>query len=333
MKYTIFLCVGLVFSLFSMETLSAQVSVCEDDSFSISATGNNPSTSYTLTYVLVCGGTVTTTNTTGTFDMSTLGVSAGSSCTVYAVDHDTAEDFSTWPTPVSSCTSSISQAVTVTAACTSLSVCETDVLTISAAGNNPSANYTLSYVLVCGGSVTSVNTTGMFDMGALSVSAGSNCTVYAVDHDAAEDFSTWPTPVSSCVSSISQPVTVTAGPCSTVSLAPKVFLQGPLSGSTMATDLAAATLIPTTDPYDGSKTATTAVLSTMVDWVWVEVRDAATGTMVLAAQPGLLQPNGCIVDTDGSSALVFPLAIGSYHVVVKHRNHLSVMTGSPVNLN
>ncbi len=65
----------------------------------------------------------------------------------------------------------------------------------------------------------------------------------------------------------------------------------------------------------------------IVDWVFIELRDGATGTNIVATRSALLQRDGDVVDIDGFSTLKFPgAAVKNYHVVVKHRNHLSVMS-------
>ena len=70
----------------------------------------------------------------------------------------------------------------------------------------------------------------------------------------------------------------------------------------------------------------------IVDWVFVELRDANQPTNVLSTRAALLQRDGDVVDTDGASPLKLPGIPGNYHVAVHHRNHLPVMTGSVVNL-
>jgi uncharacterized protein (TIGR02145 family) len=87
----------------------------------------------------------------------------------------------------------------------------------------------------------------------------------------------------------------------------------------------------------GGETTTGAVLSTtgnnaIVDWVLVELRSAVSAGMVLSSQCALVQRDGDIVGTDGTSALSFPVAPGAYHVAVRHRNHLAVLTAAPVTL-
>jgi hypothetical protein len=69
----------------------------------------------------------------------------------------------------------------------------------------------------------------------------------------------------------------------------------------------------------------------IVDWVFVELRDKDDYTAVVATRSGLLQRDGDVVDLDGVSKLFFPdVTMDSYFVVVRHRNHLGVMTKYPL---
>lgn len=69
----------------------------------------------------------------------------------------------------------------------------------------------------------------------------------------------------------------------------------------------------------------------IVDWMFVELRDKNDYTNVIATRSGLIQRDGDIVDLDGVSKLTFPdVAFDSYFVVVRHRNHLGVMTKFPL---
>lgn len=68
----------------------------------------------------------------------------------------------------------------------------------------------------------------------------------------------------------------------------------------------------------------------IVDWVFLELRDKDDYTNVVATRSALLQRDGDIVDLDGTSALFFPdVTSDSYFLVVRHRNHLGVMTKYP----
>lgn len=68
----------------------------------------------------------------------------------------------------------------------------------------------------------------------------------------------------------------------------------------------------------------------IVDWVFLELRNKEDYTKIVATRSGLLQRDGDIVDLDGTSALFFPdVPSDSYFLVVRHRNHLGVMTKYP----
>lgn len=65
----------------------------------------------------------------------------------------------------------------------------------------------------------------------------------------------------------------------------------------------------------------------IVDWVFVELRSKDDNVDTLATRSGLLQRDGDIVDIDGVSPLRFPGVVAdSFYVVVKHRNHLGIMS-------
>ncbi|MEM9991293.1 MAG: hypothetical protein AAF738_05975 [Bacteroidota bacterium] len=131
-----------------------------------------------------------------------------------------------------------------------------------------------------------------------------------------------------------------------VSLSPKVFLQGPLSGAMMSTDLQTNALLPSTEPYTalgytfvggGGETALSSAFTgtganAVVDWVVVELRNGMMPTMVEESRAALLLANGSVVDVDGLSAVTFNAGAGSYHVAIRHRNHLAVMTNTPLSL-
>lgn len=107
----------------------------------------------------------------------------------------------------------------------------------------------------------------------------------------------------------------------------------------MRDNLRTAALIPVQHPYggapwfhDGGEELESSALQTtgpnaVVDWVLVELRTQGSPQQMVARRAGLLQRDGDIVDTDGSSPLTFlAMPIGNYHVAVLHRNHLGAMT-------
>ncbi len=122
---------------------------------------------------------------------------------------------------------------------------------------------------------------------------------------------------------------------SCVELAVKVFLQGPYDGgsSMMADDLNNNNLLPSSVGGYSMLASATANTGTeaIVDWVTLELRDASDNTVVLASRPALLQADGDVVDMDGTSPVTFTdLNVSSAYVVVRHRNHLGVMTATPI---
>ena len=134
-----------------------------------------------------------------------------------------------------------------------------------------------------------------------------------------------------------------------VRVSPKVILSGAYNVGTgsMSDGLRLSGLVPLTEPYTalgyrrvargGSEQTSAAVLglggsNAVVDWVRLELRSAVQPTMVVATRHGLLQSDGDIVASDGSSPLTFHVGPGSYFVTVRHRNHLGCMTGAAISL-
>ncbi|WP_179007558.1 hemagglutinin protein [Winogradskyella forsetii] len=120
---------------------------------------------------------------------------------------------------------------------------------------------------------------------------------------------------------------------------PKMILQGPMlspaNAGLMNDNLRAAGYIPTTSPYTDAATCTAAVFNAtgdnaIVDWVWVELRDKNNNTSVILSQSALLQRDGDVVSTDGVSFINLNVSADDYYVVVNHKNHLGIMTETPV---
>jgi hypothetical protein len=133
----------------------------------------------------------------------------------------------------------------------------------------------------------------------------------------------------------------------------KVVLGGPLNTTTglMDDSLRVHNLIPLIEPYTtnnsssnpyatiysaiggaGGETAAASIFTVtgnnaIVDWVFLELRSAADSTIIVSTHRGLLQRDGDIVSVDGINPLILQgVSPGNYFVVVKHRNHLGVMT-------
>ncbi|MCB9168854.1 MAG: hypothetical protein H6597_03320 [Flavobacteriales bacterium] len=122
-----------------------------------------------------------------------------------------------------------------------------------------------------------------------------------------------------------------------IGIQPKVFLQGPYDPGTglMRDDLRANFLIP--QIYGNGYMVYTAMYpvtgpDALVDWVTVELRDAADGQTVVASKDVLVQSDGSMISDHGVSFQTFNASPGNYYVAVHHRNHLSVMSATPIAL-
>lgn len=117
----------------------------------------------------------------------------------------------------------------------------------------------------------------------------------------------------------------------------KIFLEGPYNAGAMSDGLRNSGIIPTTSPYVDAKTCNSTVFNTtgtnaIIDWVWVELRDSVDGTTVIASASALIQANGTVVDTDGTSPLTVDVPAGNYYVVLAHRNHLGIRSANTISL-
>ncbi len=126
----------------------------------------------------------------------------------------------------------------------------------------------------------------------------------------------------------------------------KALLQGAYdNNNTLMSDaLNKQGLLPNKQPYatapfkyTGAETLSTLLQeatgsNAVVDWVLVELRSSPSS--VVASRAVMLQRNGNLVDSQtGASTLHFAkVKAGNYYVSVRHRNHLAVISASPVSL-
>lgn len=137
--------------------------------------------------------------------------------------------------------------------------------------------------------------------------------------------------------------TTPAAPCEVappILIAMKVVLEGPYQPASglMSDALREQSVLPLSEPYTaiglpvtGATTTTTEVRAVtgnnaIVDWIVVELRNAATPSTVIERKAALVQRDGDVVGVNGTSALGFCSPAGSYKVAVRHRNHFGAMT-------
>ncbi|MBK9146746.1 MAG: PKD domain-containing protein [Flavobacteriales bacterium] len=129
----------------------------------------------------------------------------------------------------------------------------------------------------------------------------------------------------------------------------KVLLDGPYDADAqrMGDGLRTAGWIPATEPYTalgftqaadgGGELIQSGVLSrtgddAIVDWVMVELRDAATPSSIVATRAALVQRDGDVVAEDGVSPVALLAPAGMYRIAMRHRNHFGAMTANGYNL-
>ncbi|CAN5579083.1 hypothetical protein BH10BAC5_BH10BAC5_20270 [soil metagenome] len=114
-----------------------------------------------------------------------------------------------------------------------------------------------------------------------------------------------------------------------IKLSMKIFLGGAYSGGVMISDLLSGGVLPLTSPYGTTETVTNTFLSAhtnIIDWLKLDLRQTESGSTVSSRSVFLLS-DGSLLDTNGTPFCTFyGIGAGNYYVVVKHRNHLSVMT-------
>ncbi len=135
--------------------------------------------------------------------------------------------------------------------------------------------------------------------------------------------------------------------CAGIFVSVQAILEGahtPADFLPMHDNLRTQGLVPLSEPYTAmgftleEPAATTPLVlgwtlgSAIVDWVLVELRNANDPTQVLRRRAALIRRDGEVVGVDGVSPVGFCAPPGNYHVALRHRNHLGVMTADHVGL-
>lgn len=113
----------------------------------------------------------------------------------------------------------------------------------------------------------------------------------------------------------------------------RLFLQGYyLSNGEMSLKLGEFGALPKNSPYDNSVIGT--INNQIVDWLLIELRQNTTGP-IITQRSFLLRKDGYLVGIDGLSTLLSfeQITEGDYYVVIRHRNHIAIMSSEAVSLN
>jgi hypothetical protein len=110
----------------------------------------------------------------------------------------------------------------------------------------------------------------------------------------------------------------------------RVFLEGPYEADSMSTSL--NSVIPLSSPYTEASRTVVSIPAGVTDWIWVQLRSSSAGSVV-SQNSFFLRSDGFVVDADGLSQIEFTgVSAGDYYIVIRHRNHLAIMSASAVAL-
>jgi len=126
----------------------------------------------------------------------------------------------------------------------------------------------------------------------------------------------------------------------------KVFLQGPyIGGGMMSTTLRSNNLLPATQPfntapwnYNGTEgvASPSDLPANAVDWVLIELRSPLNYNLTVGYGAGILLNDGRVVNADYDITNLDGIAMGgvqpgtNYYVIIRSRNHLDVMSATPI---
>lgn len=114
----------------------------------------------------------------------------------------------------------------------------------------------------------------------------------------------------------------------------KVFIEAAFLNGSMNSTFSTLNLLPTQQPYNTSpwnindNNSISSLDTTFVDWVLIQLRADSSTTNY--SKPGILASNGFVVNTDGSPFRFSSINSGEYYIVIRHRNHLDIMSSEKV---
>ncbi len=115
----------------------------------------------------------------------------------------------------------------------------------------------------------------------------------------------------------------------------RVLLEAPydVTGDSLSTRLRATGLLPLSSPYAQAPRRVAVIPPGSVDWVLLQLRDPTTAT-IHAQESFFIKKDGTLTEMDGlNPQLGFTgCEAGAYQIIVRHRNHVAVMSRAAVAL-
>jgi hypothetical protein len=88
--------------------------------------------------------------------------------------------------------------------------------------------------------------------------------------------------------------------------------------------------IPAASPYAEAPRTASSIPVNAVDWVLLELRTGTAASTSVGFRSAFVDANGNIIGDDGLAGIGMSADPGSYRLVVKHRNHLGIMSNSTI---
>jgi hypothetical protein len=117
-----------------------------------------------------------------------------------------------------------------------------------------------------------------------------------------------------------------------ISLSLKLFLEGSYNVLQKDMNVHIDNVIPLSSPYSIDERSIELLPDNIVDWILIEFcEEIETGPIL--SKSVLLRNDGFVVNDGGiSENLTINIQPGEYHILVKHRNHLPIMSKFKVNI-
>lgn len=110
-------------------------------------------------------------------------------------------------------------------------------------------------------------------------------------------------------------------------VAAKLFLEGPYNSGNSNMNNSLNADIPLTSPYSEDPRTAPSKPANAVDWVLVQLRETASGP-IIESRSAFVNKDGFLIDDNGNQGIGIKSKPGDYFIIIKHRNHLGIMTAT-----